>query len=309
MDLCNKSGIVQMLLVLKTTLKIIIVILPIIIIIMGIMDMIKAFKTGEEIKNSVISIIRRLIAALIILLLPTLLTNICKLLLQDNYDESMLYCMENATRERVVELREKEAASTSEENNDKKDNKEKVYDKEPNKPSNNNKEHQTVGNGLYFDSNDVTKISGLSETELYNVIANSTAYKGKAKVYLPLVHDLYLAEQNHNVNAFYLIGLYSYESGWLGSELTKKCNNIGGVRYYNQTYGNNKKTTNCLSNYAGFDSISEFIDFHANLLETKYLTPGGSHYNGTSVAAVAKDYGSGNGIDTIIRIATNVSTT
>lgn len=166
---------------------------------------------------------------------------------------------------------------------------------------------QIVGNGKYFDSEDITKISGLSEEEFKNVLQNSTAYKGKAKVYLPLAHDLILAEQNHSVNAFYLIGLYSYESGWLGSTLTKKCNNIGGVRYYGRTYGNGKKQTNCWNNYAGFDSIAEFIDFHSNMLQTRYLTPGAPHYHGTSVAAVAKDYGAGNGIDTIIRIATNVS--
>ncbi len=166
---------------------------------------------------------------------------------------------------------------------------------------------QAVGNGKYFDSEDVTKISGLSEEEFKNVLQNSTAYKGKAKVYLPLAHDLILAEQNHSVNAFYLIGLYSYESGWLGSTLTKKCNNIGGVRYYGRTYGNGKKQTDCWNRYAGFDSISEFIDFHANMLQTRYLTPGAPHYHGTSVAAIAKDYGAGNGINTIIEIATKVS--
>ena len=47
---------------------------------------------------------------------------------------------------------------------------------------------QAVGNGKYFDSEDVTKISGLTEEEFKNVLQNSTAYKGKAKVYLPLAH-------------------------------------------------------------------------------------------------------------------------
>ena len=169
------------------------------------------------------------------------------------------------------------------------------------------KEATIKSQGKYFDSDNVTKISGLTEQELIQILQNSTAYKGKAKVYIPLAKDLILAEKNHGVNAFYLIGLYSYESGWLGSKVTKECNNIGGVRFYNQTYGNGKKTTNCLSRYAGFDSISEFVDFHANLLEKKYLTPGASHYHGTSVDAIAHDYGAANGMDTIIRIAGNVS--
>ena len=176
---------------------------------------------------------------------------------------------------------------------------------DPNTPT---PERHTVSQGKYFDSTDVSKISGLTEEELVKVLRNSTAYKGKAKIYIPLAHDLILAEKNHGVNAFYLIGLYSLESGWLGSTLTKQCNNIGGVRFYNQTYGNGKKVTNCHNGYAGFDSISEFIDFHANLIETKYLTPGASHYHGTSVANVAKDYGHSGGVDTIIQIDTYVST-
>ena len=169
------------------------------------------------------------------------------------------------------------------------------------------KEATIYSKGKYFDSDNVTKVSGLTEEEFINVLQNSTAYKGKAKVYIPIAKDLILAEKNHGVNAFYLIGLYSYESGWLGSEVTKKCNNIGGVRFYNQSYGNGKKTTNCLGRYAGFDSVSEFIDFHANLLEKKYLTPGASHYHGTSVDAIAHDYGAANGMNTIISIAGKVS--
>ena len=169
------------------------------------------------------------------------------------------------------------------------------------------KEATIYSKGKYFDSDNVTKTSGLTEQEFIDVLQNSTAYKGKAKVYIPIAKDLIAAEKNHGVNAFYLIGLYSYESGWLGSEVTKKCNNIGGVRFYNQTYGNGKKTTNCLGKYAGFDSISEFIDYHANLLEKKYLTPGASHYHGTSVDAIAHDYGAANGMNTIISIAGKVS--
>jgi len=54
--------------------------------------------------------------------------------------------------------------------------------------------------------------------------------------------------------------------------------------------------------------ITEVAQKYGNLLETKYLTPGASHYYGTSVANVAKDYGSSRGVDTIIQIATYVST-
>lgn len=330
MDLCNKSGVVQTLLVLKILFKTIMVLLPIIIIIIATIDIINIVKSGEgEVSKTVTKLIKRLVAAFVVMMLPIFVQALLPLLLQEKYDDSVFACMESATSEKVKELREKEASATSDENNDQKDNNKKVYNSNFGKQDTNNNEsnnqnnesnnqnnnetnnqnnqvqNTTVGNGQYFDSNDVTKISGLTEQEFISVLQNSTAYKGKAKVYIPYAKDLIAAEKNHNINAFYLIGLYSYESGWLDSELTKKCNNIGGVRYYSQQY-KGQTVANC-GGYAGFSSISDFIDFHANLLQTKYLTPGGSHYNGTSVASIAKDYGSGRGIDTIIRIATNVS--
>jgi beta-N-acetylglucosaminidase len=332
MDLCNKSGIVQTLLVLKILFKTIMVLIPIIITIIAIMDMINIVKSGEgEVSKTVTKLIKRLIAAFIVMMLPVFIQALLPLLLREKYDDSVFACMESATQEKVKELKEKEANATSEENNDQKNNNKKVYNsnfgkksnnenngtKNQNNTENNNQnntdnsqnnqpqQNTTVGNGQYFDSNDVTKISGLSEQEFISVLQNSTAYKGKARVYIPYAKDLIAAERNHNVNAFYLIGLYSYESGWLDSELTRKCNNIGGVRYYSQQY-KGQTVANC-GGYAGFSNISDFIDFHANLLQTKYLSPGGSHYHGTSVASIAQDYGSGRGIDTIIRIATNVS--
>lgn len=331
LGLCDTEAFLRTMKIVNIAMTIIKIIVPITIIIMGMVDLGKVVMSGkdDEIKKSTSLLARRLIAGIIIFLLPTLLDFIFNLSAQ--YQETAsefagcTVCITNAKDcETLIEVarvndekrRQEDASKYALTEEDIKNWQEKLAKRDKAgslryQPSQGGTSGQTriaVGNGKYFDSTDVTKISGLSESELYSVIQNSAAYKGKAKVYLPLVHDLYLAEQNHGVNAFYLIGLYSYESGWLGSYLTKNCNNIGGVRYYNQSYGNGKKTTDCWKRYAGFDSISEFIDFHANLLETKYLTPGGSHYYGTSVADVAKDYGSGNGINTIIEIATKVST-
>ena len=160
----------------------------------------------------------------------------------------------------------------------------------------------------YFNSKDVTQLSGLTEQELTNILQNNKAYNGKAKMYAKYAKSLIAAEKNHGVNAFYLIGVYSLESGWLGSTLTKECNNIGGVKFYSsKPYGNGKMTYQCRGQWAGFDSIDGFIDYHASLLERAYLTPGASHYYGTSVADVAKDYGHSSGVNSIIQIAVKVS--
>ena len=166
-----------------------------------------------------------------------------------------------------------------------------------------------VAKGKYFDSENVTKISGLSEAELTEIINTSGSYHGKAKVFLPLVKDLIAAERNHGVNAFYLMGVYALESGWLGSALAKDCNNRGGVRFYREKTVNGHPITNCSghSGWAQYKNRSDFIEYQSSLLERNYLTPGASHYYGTSVADVAKDYGHGNAVDSIINIAANIA--
>ena len=163
--------------------------------------------------------------------------------------------------------------------------------------------------GKYFDSENVTKISGLTEAELTNIIKTSGSYGGKAKVFLPLVKDLIAAEKNHGINAFYLMGVNALESGWLGSALAKDCNNLGGVKYYNQKNVNGHPIKNCSGHpgWAQFQNRGDFIEYQASLLERNYVKPGSSHYHGTSVAAIAQDYGHAGGVDSIIHIAGNIA--
>ena len=340
LNLCDTPSVLRTFKIVYIILNIAKIIVPLIIIIVGIKDFIGVAINGkdDELKNTMKQMVRRIIAGLVIFFIPSIMNYIFNL--NAKYQEtataftSCSVCLTSGKECDALiasaEIKEEALAANHDSSEDEaqlrkaweaeqkqKDAKKQSFEewkksKQSQTTSNDQNtptpERHTVSQGKYFDSEDVTKISGLTEEEFVNVLQNSKAYKGKAKVYIPLAHDLILAEKNHGINAFYLIGLYSYESGWLGSTLTKKCNNIGGVRYYHQSYGNGKKTTNCNGGYAGFDSISEFIDFHGNLLETKYLTPGASHYYGTSVANVAKDYGSSRGVDTIIQIATYVST-
>ena len=341
LNLCDQEAVLRTFKMINIFLAIARIVVPLIIIIVTVVNITKIIISGkdDDLKDNWKLLVKRLIAGLVIFIIPSVINYVLTLNanMQETANEftSCSVCLTSGKECDVLleSAKVKEAAlaanhDSSEdeaqlrkawevEQQKKNENKQSFEEWKKSRESQNNNTntntqtnttYETVGGGQYFDSTNVTKISGLTEEEFIKVLQNSSAYKGKAKVYIPLAHDLILAEKNHGVNAFYLIGLYSYESGWLGSELTKSCNNIGGVRFYNQSYGNGKKVTNCNGGYAGFDSISEFIDFHANLLQTKYLTPGGSHYYGTSVANVAKDYGSSHGVDTIIQIATRVST-
>ena len=337
LNFCETPSILRSLKIVYIFMKFARIIVPILIIIVGIKDFIGIVTNGkdDEFKKVLSIMVRRIIAGLITFFIPPILDYIlslnakyqetassfasCSVCLTNDKECDSLIATSEAKEEALAanhdsETSEAELRAAYEAEMKKKESKRQTFENwkkehlSKKTTDGTNIQRATVAQGKYFDSTDVTKISGLTEEEFSNILRNSAAYKGKAKVYLPLAHDLIMAEKKHGVNAFYLIGVYSLESGWLGSTLAKNCNNLGGVKFYNQTYGNGKKTTNCWSGYAGFDSVSEFIDFHANLLETKYLTPGASHYYGTSVANVAKDYGHSNGVDTIIQIANYVST-
>lgn len=324
---CDTESVLRTFKTLYLFLGILRILVPVLIVVLGTKEMMNTALSGnnEDLKKATKSLTTKILAGLIVFMIPGILDAIFNIianyeskpsefagctvcLTNDKECDSLMAIAQEKARLENEQLRAEVRESHKVSDEDLENYKRREAEIIANQKNKQNNKWNTTKNG-YFNSEDVTQISGLTEQQFINVLQNSTAYKGKAKVYIPLAKDLILAEKNHGVNAFYLIGLYSYESGWLGSTLTKKCNNIGGVRYYSQSYGNGKTTTDCWKRYAGFDSISEFVDFHANLLEKKYLTPGASHYHGTSVAAIAKDYGSGNGIDTIIQIATRVSTT
>ncbi len=355
LEFCETENVLRTFKILNIFITLMKILVPLVIIIVGMKDffgVIVAYK-DDEFKNTINQLVRRIIAGLIIFVLPAILNfamdtyygfketttkfascNVCLTNTKEcddliaiaqykqqeqNAANHNLTAEENAIWERRNTLADEYIRQHQNDNNNNNNSGNSNGSSNNNSggggnysnPSNTDTSTQLTGSnvvkGKYFDSTDVTKISGLSEEQFINILKNNKAYKGKVKMYIPYAHDLILAERNHGVNAFYLIGVYSLESGWLGSNLAKECNNIGGVKFYNQTYGNGKKVTNCRNGWAGYDSISEFIDYHASLLERNYLHPGAKHYNGKDVAGVGKDYGHGNSANTIIQIASKVS--
>lgn len=139
---------------------------------------------------------------------------------------------------------------------------------------------------VVWDSSDVTKISNLTSSQLIAVL---NAYGGNAKNFIPYASGLITAEHKYNVNVFFLIGIEAEESGWITSNISRKCNNLGGV-CSSSAHPSNGCGSNSNCSFAYFKSVNEFVDYHANMLHTNYLTPGGSYYHGTSPSAVVTNY-------------------
>ena len=144
---------------------------------------------------------------------------------------------------------------------------------------------QQIGD-VVWDSTNVTRISNLTSTQLIGIL---NAHGGKAKNFIPYAQALITAEQKYSVNVFFLIGVEALESGWITSSISRNCNNLGGVRE-TSSHPSNGCGSNSGGGFAYFNSIPEFIDYHASMLHRNYLTPGGSYYEGTSPYDVVKHY-------------------
>ncbi len=146
-------------------------------------------------------------------------------------------------------------------------------------------DYTSIGN-IVWDPNDVTKISNLTAAQL-TAILNS--HSDGAKNFVPYAQAIISAEQKYHVNAFFLVAIDAWESGWMSSAISKSCNNLGGV-VESSAHPSNGCGSNPGHKFAYFNSVSEYIDYHANLLGSSYLTEGGAYYNGKSVSAVQTKY-------------------
>jgi len=144
---------------------------------------------------------------------------------------------------------------------------------------------QQIGD-VVWDSTNLNRISNLTSTQLIGIL---NAHGGKARNFIPYAQALITAEQKHSVNVFFLIGVEALESGWVTSKISRNCNNLGGVRE-TKAHPSNGCGSNSGGGFAYFNSVPEFIDYHGSLLHTKYLTPGGPYYEGTTPSAVVKHY-------------------
>ena len=108
---CDKSYIVEILLIVKTFFKIACYLAPVLIIIVSMIHIFKSVMSGkdEDLKDSLKVTVKRIIAGLLIAFLPAL-TNYIFTSLIDASEVEFLACFEAASKEKVASLKAKEEA-------------------------------------------------------------------------------------------------------------------------------------------------------------------------------------------------------
>lgn len=124
---------------------------------------------------------------------------------------------------------------------------------------------------ITFDASDVTKPSGLTVEDV-RMILKGTALED-------LSQDFIDAEQEYNVNAFFIISICAVESGWGTSRRAVYDNNLTGFGVYSDS-----------SSGINSDTKRGNILLTAKTLHNNYLTQGGSCYNGVSIQSVSIKY-------------------
>lgn len=127
----------------------------------------------------------------------------------------------------------------------------------------------------FFDPKNVNSISNITVDDAKKMLSGTKLY--------PEAEAFVKAERIHHVNAVFLMGIAAHESAWGTSRRAREDNNLTGYGVYSDSAkGINKP------------SKEEGLLATAETLHERYLTPGGSYYEGTSVADVNKHYCVGN---------------
>ena len=109
--ICDKSYIVQAMLIIKIIFKLACIIVPIIIIIISIIQISKVVmnRKDDDLKNNLKMIVKRMIAGILIVFLPSLINYFFTSVVNTS-EVDFIACFESASKEKVQSLREKEKA-------------------------------------------------------------------------------------------------------------------------------------------------------------------------------------------------------
>ena len=118
LSMCDKSYMVQLLVLVKLFFKLAFYIIPPIVIIITTIDFFKSITSGkeEDLKTNGKGMVHRIIAGLVVMFLPTIISFTFNHLI-DGQSVDFLACMESATKEKVEQLRVKEEAEEKAERN------------------------------------------------------------------------------------------------------------------------------------------------------------------------------------------------
>lgn len=287
---CSSPALSSILRVCRNIMSFIQIIAPLVLIVMTTINFVKMTFNPDE-KKEISKIRNSFLSAIIIFFIP-MLVNVIMQLMGSSLNISS--CWNNVGEYNYnvhyIKINEKENGGiiidpgqyehgvpkpTNEPNNDTSSNYNEVI----------NGTAQKVGD-VVWDPTDVTKISNLTINQLIAVL---NASGGKARNFIPYASALISAEQKYQVNVFFLLGIEALESGWITSKISLNCNNLGGVRETKShpSYGCGR---NSGGGFAYFNNVGEFIDYHAKLLHTSYLTPSGAYYNGKTPEGVVIKY-------------------
>ncbi len=111
LSLCDKSYIVQVMLIVKTVFKLLCYLAPLIIIIISSIHIFKVVLNGKEddLKDALKVTVKRIIAGLIIFFLPAMINYVFTSLVKGN-EVDFIACFESASKEKVEKLKAKEQA-------------------------------------------------------------------------------------------------------------------------------------------------------------------------------------------------------
>lgn len=123
----------------------------------------------------------------------------------------------------------------------------------------------------YFDPKDVSSISNITVSDAKEMLSGTQLYQDAT--------SFVKAERIYHVNAVFLMGIVAHESAWGTSRRAKEDNNLTGYG----VYSNDAKGINKASREEGLLAT-------ANTLHERYLSRGGSYYEGTSAADINKHY-------------------
>lgn len=135
-------------------------------------------------------------------------------------------------------------------------------------------EQKQVSNlNISFDMNLLTK-SNITIEELQKGFAN-TNMQGLEQYFIN-------AENETGINAIYLAGLATHESGWNTSDFARERNNLFGWQSYDSNLNATKR----------FASKEESIMTVARALKKMYLSENGCYFNGYTISGISKRYAS-----------------
>lgn len=135
-------------------------------------------------------------------------------------------------------------------------------------------EQKQVSNlNISFDMNLLTK-SNITIEELQKGFAN-TNMQGLEQYFIN-------AENETGINAIYLAGLATHESGWNTSDFARERNNLFGWQSYDSNLNATKR----------FASKEESIMTVARALKKMYLSKNGCYFNGYKISDISKRYAS-----------------